>query len=212
MQKNTSHKDHLTETLSKSIDEMSEKELRMELKRRKALVSEWVNAITHPLVISYFLFSLDKELVYLSSNLASLATRYPLCLFLYYSQDKRRAAELRKLEREQQQAEKKHKKEMEQAKKQAASASRKEDQPAERLKLMVIILDVAISENADFMSSLASECKEMGVGYRIAKDELPPGGILWKRKQSDRSVDENAQVETILVTSDCKLTKLRSCM
>ena len=35
-----SHRQPLTETLSKSIDEMSEKELRMELKKRKALVSE----------------------------------------------------------------------------------------------------------------------------------------------------------------------------
>lgn len=106
---------------------------------------------------------------------------------------------MRKLEREKQNAEKKHKKEMERAKKQASSASHKEDQPAERLKLMVVILDVAISENADFMSCLATEFKELEVEYRISKDELPPGSILWKRKQSDRSVDENAQVRNNLI-------------
>ena len=39
MRERSSHREQLTETLSKPIDEMSEKELRMELKKRKALVS-----------------------------------------------------------------------------------------------------------------------------------------------------------------------------
>ncbi len=68
---------------------------------------------------------------------------------------------MKKLEKQRENVEKKLQKEIEKAKKQATSASRKDDQPAERLKHMVAILDTAIAENSTLMSSLAAKLSEV---------------------------------------------------
>ena len=101
---------------------------------------------------------------------------------------------MRKLEKEREKAEKQLQKEIEKARRQANSASRKEDQPSERLKQMVVILETAIAENSSLMSCLVGKLSEVEVEYRISKESPHPGTISWRRKTAERAVDQQAQV------------------
>lgn len=124
-----------------------------------------------------------------------------VCLCLWcttvFCQDKRRLAEIHKLEKQREKAEKQLQKEIEKAKKQATTASRKDDHPAERLKRMVVILDKAIAENSDLMAGIAGKLSECEVEYRISQEGEHPGIISWRRKCRERTVDDQAQVISV---------------
>ena len=90
---------------------------------------------------------------------------------------------------------------MKKALKKAASDTSKESRaPGDRLKQMIVVLDKALVENAEFMTELTTELSSLDVGYQIGSDDLYPGSVLWKRKISERTVDENAKVS---ITSVC---------
>ena len=76
-----------------------------------------------------------------------------------------------------------------------AAKARKESQPAEQLKQIIVLLSASLSENHDFMEYLVRELKEAEVQYRVCPgDEVTGGSVRWRRRQCDRSVDDTAQV------------------
>ena len=77
---------------------------------------------------------------------------------------------------------------------QAAAKTRRENQPAEQMKQMVVLIDTSLSENPEFMEVLARELREVGVEYRVSSGRQPAGSVRWRRKQWERTVDETAQV------------------
>ena len=110
-------------------------------------------------------------------------------------QEKRKAAEERRLEKERKQAEKKQQNDMKKALKKAASDSSKESRgPADRVKQMIVVLDRALVESAEIMTELTTELSTLGVAYEVGTNEMPPGSVTWKRKMSERTVDTNAKV------------------
>ena len=112
-----------------------------------------------------------------------------------FTQEKRKASEARRLEREKKQAEKKQQDEMKKALKKAASDTGKETRdPAERVKQMIVVLDKALVENAEFMTELTTELSTLSVGYEVGSTDMHPGSVQWKRRLSERTVDENAKV------------------
>ena len=58
---------------------------------------------------------------------------------------------------------------------------------------MIVLLDVSLSENPSFIAELSTQLKDLGVTYRVSNME-PSGSVRWKRKVTDRTVDDNAQV------------------
>lgn len=62
---------------------------------------------------------------------------------------------------------------------------------------MIIILDTSLSENAELMAELASEMNEAGIEYRV-NSEMYPGSVRWRRKVTERSVNENAEVQCVV--------------
>lgn len=76
---------------------------------------------------------------------------------------------------------------------QITKEGRRENRPGERVKQMVVVLDPTLSENAQFMASLAAELQELGVNYHVSGD-LYPGSVQWRRRVWERTVDESTQV------------------
>ena len=58
---------------------------------------------------------------------------------------------------------------------------------------MVVLLDMVLSENDDFMTHLVPELRTLKVTYCVCGD-MHPGSVSWKRIVTDRTVDESAQV------------------
>lgn len=75
----------------------------------------------------------------------------------------------------------------------ASRETRRELNPQERLRQMVLVLDSSLAENSEFMESLVGELEEMGVEHRVGVGGAP-GGVTWKRKARERNVTENVQV------------------
>ena len=104
-------------------------------------------------------------------------------------------SEARRLEKERKQAEKRRQNEMKKALKKAASDTSKESrQPGDRVKKMIVVLDKALVENAEFMTELTPELSALGVGYQVGSAEMHPGSVQWKRMISERTVNEDAKV------------------
>lgn len=92
-------------------------------------------------------------------------------------------------------AEKKHQGEMKKALKKAASTASKETRdPTERVKQMIVVLDKALMENAEFMAELTAELSTLSVAYEVGSADMHPGSVKWKRRHPERTVDENAKV------------------
>ena len=86
---------------------------------------------------------------------------------------------------------------MKKALRKAASDTSKESRaPGHRVKKMTVVLDKALVESAEFMTELTTELSALDVGYQVGSDDLYPGSVLWKRMISERTVDENARVNT----------------
>ena len=116
-------------------------------------------------------------------------------IMILHMQEKHKASEARRLEREKKQAEKKRQGEMKKALRKAASDTGKETRdPAERVKQMIMVLDKALVENAEFMTELTMELSTLSVGYEVGSADMHPGSVQWKRRLSERTVDENAKV------------------
>ena len=58
---------------------------------------------------------------------------------------------------------------------------------------MIVLLDTSLSEKPSFIAELSTQLKDLGVAYRV-KNMDPAGSVRWKRKLTDRTVDDNAQV------------------
>ena len=86
---------------------------------------------------------------------------------------------------------------MKKALKKASSETRKEVRgPAERVKQMIVVLERALVESAEFMTELTTELSALSVGYVVGCDDMPPGSVMWKRKITERTVDEKAKVNS----------------
>ena len=111
------------------------------------------------------------------------------------AQEKHKASEARRMEREKKQTEKKRQDEMKKALKKAASDAGKEIRdPAERVKQMIVVLEKALVENVEFMTDLTKELSTLSVAYEVGLSDMHPGSVQWKRRLSERTVDENAKV------------------
>ncbi|CAI8024649.1 Crossover junction endonuclease EME1 [Geodia barretti] len=88
-------------------------------------------------------------------------------------------------------------KQFEKAMKEALRETRREASPQERLRQMVLVLDSSLAENSELMESLVGELEEMGVEHRVGVGGVP-GGVTWRRKQRERNVTENAEIEEVV--------------
>jgi crossover junction endonuclease EME1 len=88
-------------------------------------------------------------------------------------------------------------KQFEKAMKEALRETRREANPQVRLRQMVLVLDSSLAENSEFMESLVGELEEMGVEHRVGVGGVP-GGVTWRRKQRERNVTENAEIEEVV--------------
>ena len=75
-----------------------------------------------------------------------------------------------------------------------SDASKETRGPAERVKQMIVVLDRVLVENAELMAELTTELGSLGVEYQVGSSDMHPGSVKWKRKISERSVDEEAKV------------------
>ena len=65
---------------------------------------------------------------------------------------------------------------------------------------MIVLLDISLSENPSFIAELSVQLKDLGVTYRVSNME-PAGSVRWKKKVTERTVDDNAQVLLFIALS-----------
>ena len=68
-------------------------------------------------------------------------------------------------------------------------ASRKESQPAERVKQMIVLLETSLTENAELMASLLTQLQELSIVYKV-QAMSPSCAVKWKRKNIIRALNE----------------------
>ena len=68
-------------------------------------------------------------------------------------------------------------------------ASRKESQPAERVKQMIVLLETSLTENAELMASLLTQLQELSIVYKV-QVMSPSCAVKWKRRNIIRALNE----------------------
>ena len=69
--------------------------------------------------------------------------------------------------------------------------SRKESRPAERVKQLVLLLGGHLLTDVAMMANLATRLSDLGVNYLPTDSE---NTVLWKRRVTERCVDNDAKV------------------